>query len=83
MKDGPHVERHFKKILITGGLWTTSISRQIQTLFNSYTSSVEDGGEGLIEAAAVKQIAEELEISLVSISVTSSVLLWNRLSSWC
>ena len=58
-----------KKILITGGLWTTSTSRHIQTLFNSYTSSVEGGGDGLTEAAAVKRIAEELEISFVSVSV--------------
>ena len=58
-----------KKILITGGLWTTETSRTIQTRFNLYTSSVEDGGSGMSGADAVKRIAEELEISLVSVSV--------------
>ena len=58
-----------KKILITGGLWTTETSRTIQTRFNLYTSSVEDGGSGMRGADAVKRIAEELEISLVSVSV--------------
>lgn len=58
-----------KKILITGGLWTTETSRTIQTCFNSYTSSVEDGGGGMSGSDAVKRIAEELRISLVSVSV--------------
>ncbi len=77
-----------KKILITGGLWTTETSREIQELYNRYTrpaividhtSVVEDkdgenGGsvekDGRLEPAdAVKRIAEELEISLVSVSV--------------
>ena len=58
-----------KKILITGGLWTTETSRTIQTRFNLYTSSAEDGGSGMSGADAVKRIAEELEISLVSVSV--------------
>lgn len=58
-----------KKILITGGLWTTETSRTIQTRFNLYTSSVEDGGSGMSGADAVKRIAEELRISLVSVSV--------------
>ena len=58
-----------KKILITGGLWTTETSRTIQTRFNSYTSGVEDGGSGMSSSDAVKRIAEELRISLVSVSV--------------
>ena len=58
-----------KKILITGGLWTTETSRTIQTRFNLYTSSVEDGGSGMSGADAVKRIAEEQRISLVSVSV--------------
>lgn len=52
-----------KKVLITGGLWTTETSRTIQEMFSTYTSSVNDGGEGLNEATAVKRIAEELGIS--------------------
>ncbi len=58
-----------KKILITGGLWTTETSRSIQADFQAYTSSVEDGGEGLDPADAVKRIAEERRISAVTVSV--------------
>lgn len=58
-----------KKILITGNLWTTETSRTIQELFSTYTSSVDAGGEGMTEAAAVKRIAEELDVSAVTVSV--------------
>lgn len=58
-----------KKILITGGLWTTETSRSIQADFQAYTSSVEDGGEGLDPADAVKRIAAERGISVVTVSV--------------
>jgi len=51
-----------KKILITGGLWTTSISRQIQELFKQYAEEVG-------EASAVKRIVEELGVSAVTVSV--------------
>ena len=58
-----------KKILITGGLWTTETSRAIQELFSTYTSSIDAGGKGLTEAAAIKRIAEELDVSAVTVSV--------------
>lgn len=75
-----------KKILITGGLWTTETSREIQELFNRYTSSstisTEDvenvesgrtvekgGGKGLSEADAIRRIAAERGISVVTVSV--------------
>ena len=59
-----------KKILITGGLWTTQQTRTIQEMFELYTSSLEEGGEGMNPAAAIKRIADELEISTVSVSVS-------------
>ena len=59
-----------KKILITGGLWTTETTRTIQEMFGLYTRSAEDGGEGMDPAAAIKRIADELEISTVSVSVS-------------
>ena len=59
-----------KKILVTGGLWTTEKTRTIQEMFRLYTSSVDDGGEGMDPAAAIKRIADKLEISTVSVSVS-------------
>lgn len=67
-----------KKILVTGGLWTTQQTRAIQSMFAAYTSfphSVEDkedenGGQGMTEAEAIRRIAKELEISTVSVSVS-------------
>ena len=59
-----------KKILVTGGLWTTQQTRTIQEMFGHYTNSEEDGGEGMNPAAAIKRIADELEISTVSVSVS-------------
>lgn len=58
-----------KKILITGGLWTTERSREVQRLFKQYVTAAADGGEGLSEAAAVKKISLVLGISTVSVSV--------------
>ena len=58
-----------KKILITGGLWTTEASRSIQSLYSSYTATIEDGGKSLDPASAIKRIADELDISLVTVSV--------------
>lgn len=58
-----------KKILITGGLWTTTSTRYVQELFDLYTMSTGLGGKGLTEAEAIKQIAAELNISTVSVSV--------------
>lgn len=59
-----------KKILVTGGRWTTATTREIQEMFELYTSSLEEGGEGMNPAAAIKRIADELEISTVSVSVS-------------
>lgn len=52
-----------KKILITGGCWTTARSREIQKIYSRYIS------EGLKPDAAVARIAAELKISKVSVSV--------------
>ena len=52
-----------KKILITGGLWTTERSRVIQERFRQYV------GGSIAPDAAVKRIATELGISKVSVSV--------------
>lgn len=51
-----------KKILITGGVWTTERSREIAELYEEYTAT------GLDAAAAVKAIAEELEVSVVTVN---------------
>ena len=59
-----------KKILVTGGLWTTQQTRTIQEMIGHYTGSLEEGGEGMDPAAAIKRIADELEISTVSVSVS-------------
>lgn len=67
-----------KKILVTGGLWTTQQTRAIQSMFAAYISfphSVEDkedenGGQGMTEAEAIRRITKELEISTVSVSVS-------------
>ena len=58
-----------RKILISGGCWTTERSREVQKLFLLYTKPETDGGEGLTEADAVKRISNILDISLVSVSV--------------
>ena len=58
-----------RKILITGGCWTTERSREIADLFDLYTSPEEDGGYGLSEYLAAKKIAAELEVSLVTVNV--------------
>lgn len=59
-----------KKILISGGLWTTKTTRSIQALFNSYTNVTNGDGEGLTDAEAIKRISDELQISKVSVSVS-------------
>lgn len=59
-----------KKILVTGGLWTTQQTRAIQELFSNYTASIDEDGKGLTEAEAIRLIAKELEISVVSVSVS-------------
>lgn len=39
-----------QKILITGGYWSTERSREVQHLFNEYTSPVSKGGQELSSA---------------------------------
>ncbi len=58
-----------RKILITGGCWTTERSREIAELFAYFTTSMNEGGKGLSGGAAVKKIAETLEVSIVTVSV--------------
>ena len=58
-----------RKILITGGCWTTERSREIAELFDLYTTSKDDGGYGLSEDQAAKKIAEVLEVSIVTVNV--------------
>lgn len=58
-----------RKILITGKRWSTERSREIAELFDEFTASVKDGGKGLSAHEAMNQIAKELEVSLVTVSV--------------
>lgn len=65
-----------KKILVTGGCWTTVRSRQVQELYDRYTKEgVRDeddpdtAGKILTAAEAVERISKELRISKVSVSV--------------
>lgn len=58
-----------RKILITGGRWSTERSRQIGNLFNMYTKSKADGGQCLKRDAAIGRIAYELGVSVVTVSV--------------
>lgn len=58
-----------RKILITGNCWTTERSREISELFEIYTAPKAEGGKGMPSDAAVKRIAEELEVSVVTVNV--------------
>ena len=58
-----------RKILITGKCWTTERSREISELFEIYTAPKAEGGKGMPSDAAVKRIAEELEVSVVTVNV--------------
>lgn len=51
-----------KKILITGGLWTTERSREIAQLYQSHTA------DGIAADEAVKLVAEELDVSVVTVN---------------
>ena len=67
---GIHLSRtKLQKILITGGCWTTERSREIQWLYEEYTTSKEDGGKGMSSDAAIRAIAKHLEISTVSVII--------------
>ena len=58
-----------RKILITGNCWTTERSREIAELFKCYTSPKSEGGKGIPGDVAVKRIAEDLEVSVVTVNV--------------
>ena len=58
-----------RKILITGGCWSTERSREIEALFNQYIRPKSKGGAGLKRDSAVAKIASDLNISVVTVSV--------------
>ena len=58
-----------RKILITGGCWSTERSREITKLYSQYTSPESVGGSGLKPDAAIVKIATELGVSIVTVSV--------------
>lgn len=58
-----------RKILITGGCWSTERSREIEALFNYYILPKSSGGLGLQRDAVVAKIASDLGISVVTVSV--------------
>ena len=51
------------KILITGGCWSTERTREVGCLYETFTTPVADGGEGIEKKKAVERISLELEIS--------------------
>lgn len=52
-----------RKILITGGCWTTERSREVNLLYEQYTAPKSEGGLNLKPHQARKRIAEELELT--------------------
>lgn len=58
-----------RKILITGGCWSTERSREIAGLFHQYTALAAEGGTGLNSSDAIKKIASDLGVSIVTVSV--------------
>lgn len=58
-----------RKILITGCCWSTERSREIKALFDHYILPKSNGGLGLKREAAVANIASDLDISVVTVSV--------------
>ena len=58
-----------QKILITGGCWSTERSREVQRLFDDYTSPISEGDQGLSSEDAIRAIAALLGISTVSVSI--------------
>ena len=67
---GIHLSRtKLQKILITGHCWTTERSREIQWLYEEYTTPGNNGGKGMEQNIAVRAIAEHLKISTVSVII--------------
>ena len=57
-----------KKILISGGCWSTERSREVQEYYKHFTLPAAEGGEGMAEADAIKEISRQLGISVVTVS---------------
>ena len=53
-----------QKILITGGLWSTERSREIEQLYQEYTTE-----KKMKPTAAIRAIAKHLSISTVAVSI--------------
>ena len=58
-----------RKILITGGCWSTERSREVARLFHQYTALAVEEGTGLNSSDAIKKIASDLGVSIVTVSV--------------
>lgn len=58
-----------RKILITGGCWSTERSREVGELFEVFTKLRGEGGKGMQSDEAVSRIAVELDVSNVTVSV--------------
>ena len=56
------------KILISGGVWTTERSREIQGLFYKLTDP-ENGEKALSESEAIQEIIRQLGVSRVTVNV--------------
>ena len=67
---GIHLSRSkLQKILITGNCWKTERSREVQQLYKAYTSADGKNGKRLEPEAAVRAIAEELNVSTVCVTI--------------
>lgn len=67
---GIHLSRtKLQKILITGHCWTTERSREVQWLYDEYTTLIKNGGKGMVSDKAIIAIAKHLEISTVSVII--------------
>ena len=58
-----------RKILISGGCWSTERSREVHYLFDYYTADKAGGGKGLEPDIAVKKIASDLKVSIATVSM--------------
>ena len=57
-----------RKILITGGVWTTERSREIQMMFDQLTDP-ENNSEAMSEDEAVLEISRQLDVSTVTVII--------------
>ncbi len=56
-----------RKILITGGCWTTERSREVQALYEDCVTERENGGKGMKPEEAVRAVAEDLGVSIQTV----------------